>query len=72
MISAPELKMPVYFMEGRHDLIVPSGLSEKYFKALRAPKKELFWFENSAHMPNFEEASKFNGLMIDKVLAENK
>ncbi len=72
MTSIPELKMSVYFMEGRHDYNEPFELAEKYFKALKAPKKELFWFENSAHMPNFEEAEKFNDLMINKVLAENK
>ena len=53
-------------------ITTPFELAEKYFKALKAPKKELFWFENSAHMPNFEEAQKFNDLMINKVLAENK
>ncbi|WP_353093195.1 hypothetical protein [Tissierella praeacuta] len=29
-----------------------------------APKKELIWFEESAHFPNFEEYEKFNELVI--------
>jgi pimeloyl-ACP methyl ester carboxylesterase len=70
--TVPELKMPVYFMQGRHDYNVCSELTEKYFKALKAPKKELFWFENSAHMPDFEEAQKFNDLLVGRVLAENR
>ena len=37
---------------------------------LKAPKKELIWFEKSAHFPCFEEAEKFNTLMVDKVLGE--
>ncbi len=71
-VAAKEFKIPVYFMEGRHDYNDPFELAEKYFKSLKAPKKEIFWFENSAHMPNFEEAQKFNDLLINKVLAENK
>ena len=43
--SAHELKIPVYFLEGRHDYNVPSVLAEKYFNALKAPKKEFIWFE---------------------------
>ncbi len=54
-----ELKTKVYFIEGRHDFNVPSVLVEKYIKNLIAPKKELIWFENSAHFPNFEEPELF-------------
>jgi pimeloyl-ACP methyl ester carboxylesterase len=37
----------------RPDLFsAPSVLSAKYFEALKAPRKELVWFERSAHLPN--------------------
>ncbi len=68
MEQAPELNVPVCFMLGRHDFEVPSVLSEQYFNMLKAPKEELFWFENSAHMLSVEENDKFNSLLIDHIV----
>ena len=62
--------MPVYFFLGRHDYQIPSTLAERYLNDLEAPKKELVWFENSAHSPQYEEAAKFNRLIRTKVLQE--
>jgi esterase/lipase len=62
-----ELKVPVYFMLGKHDREVPSFLAEQYFNELKAPSKELFWFENSAHLPQIEERDKFCDLLIHHV-----
>ena len=67
--QVPEVQVPVFFMEGRHDWEVPSILSERYFDALRAPSKRLIWFENSAHLPNAEERDRFNQIMRDDVRA---
>jgi pimeloyl-ACP methyl ester carboxylesterase len=64
----PKLNVPVWFMLGRHDYEVPSVLSEQYFNALKAPAKEIFWFENSSHMPNTEERDAFNNIMIERIL----
>jgi pimeloyl-ACP methyl ester carboxylesterase len=65
-----EYKVPVYFFIGRYDYNTPFELSEKFFEQIKAPKKEYIWFENSAHMPNFEEYKKFDELLISKVLPE--
>ena len=67
-IEVPEVKIPVYFCLGRHDYEVPSVLSAQYFEALKAPRKDLVWFESSAHLPNTEEKDKFNEFMIHTVL----
>ncbi len=69
-IDVPAVKIPVYFMLGRHDNTVPSSLSEKYFNALKAPRKRLIWFENSSHAPNYEESDKFHKVMTEEVLAD--
>jgi len=66
--QAPELNIPVYFVLGRHDNEAPSVIAEKYFNILKAPCKELVWFENSAHMPNIEENKKFTDYLIGRVL----
>jgi pimeloyl-ACP methyl ester carboxylesterase len=64
----PELKLPVFIVAGRHDHEVPSDVSARYFESLRAPSKELVWFERSAHMPQFEEPERFTRMMVEKVL----
>lgn len=56
----PILDVPIYFLVGRYDRIISSELAEKYFESVNAPYKELFWFENSAHAPQFEEPELFN------------
>lgn len=64
----PEVKIPIWFMLGRYDYEVPSTLAEKYFNELRAPSKNIFWFEKSAHLPNVEEREIFNRILIEKVV----
>lgn len=66
--SVPEIGVPVFFMEGRNDWEVPYEIAERYFDSLRAPAKELVWFDRSAHLPNSEERRLFNTIMVAKVL----
>jgi pimeloyl-ACP methyl ester carboxylesterase len=66
--TAPAVKVPVIFMEGRHDHVVPASLAARYYEVLEAPGKELIWFEDSAHMPDIEEPKRYYQAMIEKVL----
>ncbi len=68
--EVPELKLPIYICQGRHDYQVPFELAEKLFNQIKAPKKKFVWFENSGHSPIFEESEKFNSVLIDVVLPE--
>lgn len=69
--QAPKIEVPVFFLVGRHDIIVSHVLAEKYFEKLEAPAgKELFWFEYSAHRPFAEEKEKFLHIMKNNVLQE--
>ncbi|MBN1881114.1 MAG: alpha/beta hydrolase [Deltaproteobacteria bacterium] len=65
-----QVQVPVYFFVGRYDYNTPFELVEKYFDVLDAQKKELVWFEESAHMISSEEPERFTRLMVDKVLRE--
>ena len=60
---APVLAMPVFFFIGRHDHVIAPDTSVAYFDVLNAPMKRLFWFEESAHEPPFEEPAKFHKTM---------
>lgn len=61
----PAVEVPVYFFLGRHDYNCPSIVAAEYFNHLEAPRKELIWFEHSAHSPCFEEPEKFCRLVIE-------
>lgn len=53
------VQVPVYFFLGRHDYNTPSELAVTYLETLRAPRKKVVWFEESAHFPFLEEPGKF-------------
>jgi hypothetical protein len=46
-------------------------VAEQYFETIKAPKKELFWFEHSGHSPNWEEPTLFYQRVL-QVAADNK
>ncbi len=62
--QAPELAVPAYFIMGRYDAISANASFDEYIRRLRAPKKEVVWFERSAHFPLFEESAAFNAEVI--------
>ena len=66
----PSLKCPVYFFTGRKDFSTNSTLTEKYYKKVKAPKKQLFWFEKSAHNLPDSESDLMQEIIINKILSE--
>ena len=67
------LNVPVYFFQGKYDMIKPSVLVEDYYNNLDAKKgKKLFVFENSAHVPMLGEKEKYEELLINVVLKESQ
>jgi proline iminopeptidase len=59
--------VPIVFMLGRYDCVIPSVLAEDYFQAIRAPYKQVVWFERSAHNSPFEEPERFVQVLIEDV-----
>lgn len=57
--TATKFEIPMYFIEGKYDYNAPSILVNQYYESIEAPKKELIWFEKSAHFPQWEEPEKF-------------
>jgi pimeloyl-ACP methyl ester carboxylesterase len=58
------MQIPVYIFQGKHDYQTPYVLARTFFEQLKAPEKEFFTYENSAHSPNMEEVEKFNSNVL--------
>lgn len=64
----PRLTCPIYFFVGRKDVVTNATLTEVYYKNLKAPKKQLFWFEQSAHSLPDTEPELMQATIIEKIL----
>ncbi|WDV48118.1 alpha/beta hydrolase [Clostridiaceae bacterium M8S5] len=60
-----EFDVPIYFIAGRHDHNTPSELVEQYYNTIKAPRKNFYWFEESAHEPHLVEEDKFAKVMME-------
>lgn len=49
------IDIPIYFCCGDNDYCTPTKLVEEYYKFINAPKKAIYKFKSSSHMPNVEE-----------------
>jgi len=68
MSDIREYKVPVLFFAGAHDYTTPFILIKEYCDSIRAPFKQIIWFNESAHFPFYEEPEKFDSTMINGVL----
>jgi pimeloyl-ACP methyl ester carboxylesterase len=67
--TCPRFEVPYFIFDGRLDRNTPAELVEAYFNAIKAPVKELVWFECSAHNPMADEGEKFKSLLREKLTA---
>jgi pimeloyl-ACP methyl ester carboxylesterase len=57
--DVPRLAVPVYFMEGAHEMRGLAVPFAQWFDLLDAPTKRLVVFETSGHRPMFEQPARF-------------
>lgn len=62
-----EAKIPVYFISGKYDYTCPVTLVNELYKNLKAPEKEMYIFENSAHSPLWEQNKEVLEVMLKHV-----
>jgi len=67
MSQAREFKVPVFLFLGRHDYNVSSEVAAEWFTSVRAPEKQLVWFEQSAHEVMNEEPGKTLVTLVEVV-----
>ncbi|MET0338684.1 MAG: alpha/beta hydrolase [Caulobacter sp.] len=65
--SVRRVDVPVFMFLGRHDYTTPPEPTEAWMKAVRAPRKEIVWFDHSAHLMMIEEPGRFLYALLDKV-----
>lgn len=65
--QVPELQVPVYILQGKYDYQVSYVVAGDFLKALNAPVKGFYTFENSAHSPCFEEPEKMREILSTDV-----
>ncbi|MBW8349217.1 alpha/beta hydrolase [Bacillus sp. IITD106] len=61
-----EIKIPIYFCMGKHDLTIPYEPTLAFFNHVSASDKHWIWFDHSAHSPMFEEKEKFLKLLLNE------
>jgi pimeloyl-ACP methyl ester carboxylesterase len=70
--DVPSLPVPVYLVMGRHELDARTQPAREWFDALQAPAKRWVTFENSGHIPQFEEYDRFRELLTGTVLPQTR
>ena len=63
--QVPELDVPVYLVQGAHEMTARTESTREWFDQLQAPTKEWITFENSGHIPQLEEFPRFREVMQD-------
>jgi proline iminopeptidase len=64
-VMLPRLDVPVFLLQGRYDEAAPADTLEQYYQTLQAPQgKQLIWFDESAHLPQYEEPDTFRETLL--------
>ena len=68
--DATRLDVPVYAVQGRHELESRTALAPEWLVRLGAPAETFVWFEPVGHSTALEEFRTFHDLMTGTVLPE--
>lgn len=66
--ATKNFETPVILFLGRHDQNVSAELAAEWFATIKAPQKNLVWFEHSAHEVMIEEPGKTLVSLVQHVL----
>lgn len=67
--TCTEFAVPYFVFDGMLDQNTPASLVQAWFDSIRAPQKELIWFEHSGHNPMGDEPERFKQLLVDRLTA---
>jgi proline iminopeptidase len=66
--DVPALDVPVYILDGAHELRGRRDLAHEWFERLDAPSKAMVTYENAGHSVVFEEVDAFRALMVEEIV----
>jgi pimeloyl-ACP methyl ester carboxylesterase len=66
--DVPALEVPVYVLDGEHELRGRRELAHEWFTKLTAPHKQLITYPNAGHAVAFEQADAFLRLMNEQIV----
>ena len=66
--DVPRLEVPVYLLDGVHELRGRQELAQEWFAGLSAPHKELITYEDAGHAVAFEQADPFHRLLVEEIV----
>jgi pimeloyl-ACP methyl ester carboxylesterase len=64
------LDVPVYILNGEHELAARRDLAVEWFDRLEAPRKRLYTLENAGHSVAFEQFETLSEILNDTILPE--
>jgi len=68
--SATTLEVPVYLVQGAHEIEGRQALLEEWYPTLEAPLKRLIEIDTAGHRPLFQRPERFVEIVTDTVLPE--
>jgi len=69
--TATNLQVPIYLLEGKHELAGRLDLAVEWYGQLQAPTKQLYMFEDAGHSVMMEELQPLQSMMTDTVLPQS-
>jgi len=67
-VELPKISCPVYFFLGEKDLQTNFNVAKDFFETLKAPKKNIFLFEDAGHSVLTEKAEQVQKIIIEEIL----
>jgi len=61
-------KLPIYIIQGKHDLTTPEHSAKEYFDKITAPAKAYFLIPDAAHEPNDGMINTERDILLNKIL----
>lgn len=62
-----EFAMPVFLVQGAHDLTTTPDVARRYFDAIKAPRKEFFLLPRVGHDPNPDLVAAQYNILVTKI-----
>jgi pimeloyl-ACP methyl ester carboxylesterase len=66
----PKFRIPMYFVQGKEDLLTRPEITRSWYQSLEAPRKKLVLVPGAGHDPNFAMLDAHFRLVRDEVLPE--